>query len=121
MKLNRRDARLNLGGLYELGANPTQSTSCFPPDTGRFIRVCGFAWSFSRTRMVVFADPMALLLRGGWSEHEAMVTAVGKSYRGPAGREEETMTRPQPIREIAPPAWPLPLIAIEPRGTRRGA
>jgi hypothetical protein len=31
------------------------------------------------------------------------------------------MTRPQPIREIAPPAWPLPLIAIEPKGPRRDA
>lgn len=27
---------------------------------------------------------------------------------------------PQPIREIAPPAWPLPLIASQPRGPRRG-
>ena len=29
--------------------------------------------------------------------------------------------RPQPIREIAPPAWPLPLIANPPRGPRRSA
>ena len=26
---------------------------------------------------------------------------------------------PQPIREIAPPAWPLPLISNPPRGPRR--
>jgi hypothetical protein len=26
--------------------------------------------------------------------------------------------RPQPIREIAPPAWPLPLISSIPRGPR---
>ena len=31
------------------------------------------------------------------------------------------MTSPQPIREIAPPAWPLPLIASQPRGPRWGA
>lgn len=38
-----------------------------------------------------------------------------------SGREEGKMTRPQPIREIAPPAWPLPLIASEPKHPRRGA
>jgi hypothetical protein len=27
--------------------------------------------------------------------------------------------RPEPIREIAPPAWPLPLIGSLPRGPRR--
>jgi len=36
-------------------------------------------------------------------------------------RGEGTMIRPQPIREIAPPAWPLPLIASEPKGPRSGA
>jgi uncharacterized protein YaeQ len=30
-----------------------------------------------------------------------------------------TMKRPEPIREIAPPAWPLPLISSLPRGPRR--
>jgi hypothetical protein len=35
--------------------------------------------------------------------------------------EEDPMNRLQPIREIAPPAWPLPLIASQPRGPRRGA
>jgi hypothetical protein len=29
--------------------------------------------------------------------------------------------RPTPIQEMAPPAWPLPLIAIEPRGPRQAA
>jgi len=29
--------------------------------------------------------------------------------------------RPQPIREIAPPAWPLPLISNPPRGPRQSA
>ncbi len=29
------------------------------------------------------------------------------------------MMRPEPIREIAPPAWPLPLISSLPRGPRR--
>lgn len=74
-----------------------------------------------RIRMAIFVDPMASLLQGGCSEHEAMVAAVGESHRGSAGREEETMTGPQPIREIAPPAWPLPLIASPPRGPRRAA
>jgi hypothetical protein len=34
--------------------------------------------------------------------------------------EEELieMMRPQPIREIAPPVWSLPLISIRPRGPR---
>ena len=31
------------------------------------------------------------------------------------------MLTPRPIREIAPPAWPLPLIAIEAKGPRRSA
>jgi len=47
--------------------------------------------------------------------------AVGDGRRKSARGEEETMTGPQPIREIAPPAWPLPLIASPPRGPRRGA
>ena len=28
------------------------------------------------------------------------------------------MIRPRPIMEIAPPAWPLPLISILPQGPR---
>ncbi|MGD0040769.1 MAG: hypothetical protein ABSE84_10215, partial [Isosphaeraceae bacterium] len=32
-----------------------------------------------------------------------------------------SLMRPQPIREIAPPAWPLPLISNPPRGPRRSA
>lgn len=48
---------------------------------------------------------------------------IGRPIRGRRrlAREEDMMTAPQPIREIAPPAWPLPLIASEPKGPRRGA
>ncbi|HMB03247.1 MAG TPA: hypothetical protein VKP69_05835 [Isosphaeraceae bacterium] len=36
----------------------------------------------------------------------------------PQGYQGDDAMRPNPPREAAPPAWPLPLIALPPRGER---
>jgi hypothetical protein len=89
----------------DFDAAPTRNLECLV-GTCQMLRLCGL------TRIGIFFAEL-------YWRNMSRGPLIGRRWSESLMPEEEgTMASPQPIREIAPPAWPLPLIASQPRGPR---